>query len=57
MTTQAPYTMTIGGQAVSGATSFEVLNPATGQVIGSAPDCTPEQLDAAVAAADRKSVV
>ncbi len=51
MTTQAPYTMTIGGQAVSGATSFDVLNPATGQVIGSAPDCTPEQLDAAVAAA------
>ncbi len=51
MTTQASYTMTIGGQAVSGATSFEVLNPATGQVIGSAPDCTPEQLDAAVAAA------
>ena len=51
MTTQALYTMTIGGQAVSGATSFEVLNPATGQVIGSAPDCTPEQLDAAVAAA------
>ncbi len=51
MTTQASYTMTIGGQAVSGATSFEVLNPATGQVVGSAPDCTPEQLDAAVAAA------
>jgi aldehyde dehydrogenase (NAD+) len=51
MTTQAPYTMTIGGQAVSGATSFDVLNPATGQVMGSAPDCTPEQLDAAVAAA------
>lgn len=51
MTTQTSYTMTIGGQAVSGATSFEVLNPATGQVIGSAPDCTPEQLDAAVAAA------
>ncbi len=51
MTTQTSYTMTIGGQAVSGANSFEVLNPATGQVIGSAPDCTPEQLDAAVAAA------
>ena len=51
MTTQALYTMTIGGQAVAGTTSFEVLNPATGQVIGSAPDCTPEQLDAAVAAA------
>lgn len=51
MTTQASYTMTIGGQAVPGASSFDVLNPATGQVIGSAPDCTPEQLDAAVAAA------
>ncbi len=51
MTTQASYTMTIGGQAVTGATSFDVLNPATGQVIGSAPDCKPEQLDAAVAAA------
>jgi len=51
MTTQASYTMTIGGQAVSGASSFDVLNPATGQVIGSAPDCMPEQLDAAVAAA------
>ncbi|MEY4248919.1 MAG: hypothetical protein RJA87_552 [Pseudomonadota bacterium] len=51
MTTQTSYTMTIGGQAVAGASSFDVLNPATGQVIGSAPDCTPEQLDAAVAAA------
>lgn len=51
MTTQAPYTMTIGGQAVAGASHFDVLNPATGQVIGSAPDCTPEQLDAAIAAA------
>jgi len=51
MTTQASYTMTIGGQAVPGASSFDVLNPATGQVIGSAPDCTPAQLDAAVAAA------
>jgi len=51
MTTQASYTMTISGQAVPGASSFDVLNPATGQVIGSAPDCTPAQLDAAVAAA------
>jgi acyl-CoA reductase-like NAD-dependent aldehyde dehydrogenase len=51
MTTQAPFTMTIGGQAVAGTSHFDVLNPATGQVIGSAPDCTPEQLDAAVAAA------
>jgi len=51
MTTQASYTMTIGGHAVSGATRFDVLNPATGQVIGSAPNCTPAQLDAAVAAA------
>ncbi len=51
MTAETPYTMTIGGKAVAGTSTFEVLNPATGQVVGSAPDCTPEQLDQAVAAA------
>jgi aldehyde dehydrogenase (NAD+) len=51
MTAETPYSMTIGGEAVAGTTSFEVLNPATGQVVGHAPDCTPEQLDQAVAAA------
>jgi len=45
------FTMTIGGKAVSGASSFAVLNPATEQEIAKAPDCSPEQLDEAVAAA------
>ncbi|WGM37621.1 aldehyde dehydrogenase family protein [Caulobacter sp. NIBR1757] len=45
------YTMTIGGQGVAGASSFDVLNPANEQVIGQAPDASREQLDEAVAAA------
>lgn len=44
-------TMTIGGTAVSAASSFDVEDPATGEVIGQAPECTLEQLDAAVTAA------
>jgi aldehyde dehydrogenase (NAD+) len=51
MTQAHDYTMTIGGKAVAGETSFAVLNPANEQVIGQAPDCSPAQLDAAVAAA------
>jgi aldehyde dehydrogenase (NAD+) len=51
MTHAHDYTMTIGGKAVAGDTSFAVLNPANEQVIGHAPDCSPSQLDAAVAAA------
>ena len=45
------YTMTIGGAAVAGKESFEVLNPATQAVSGSAPECSTEELEAAVAAA------
>lgn len=45
------FTMTIDGQAVAGAKSFDVLNPANEQVIAQAPDCSREQLDQAVAAA------
>ena len=45
------FTMTIGGKAVAGASSFAVLNPATEQPFAQAPDCSPEQLDQAVAAA------
>ncbi|MFC4948055.1 aldehyde dehydrogenase family protein [Pseudonocardia sp. GCM10023141] len=44
-------TMTINGAAVGGATTFDVVNPATGRVAAQAPDCSPEQLDAALAAA------
>ena len=51
MSLSTPFTMTIGGKPVAGASHFEVLNPATGQVVASAPDCTPSQLDQAVAAA------
>ena len=45
------FTMTIGGKAVAGASSFAVLNPANEQEIAQAPDCSAEQLDQAVAAA------
>ncbi len=45
------FTLTIGGKGVAGASSFPVLNPANEQVVASAPDCSREQLDEAVAAA------
>jgi acyl-CoA reductase-like NAD-dependent aldehyde dehydrogenase len=45
------YTMTIGGAAVGGTQSFDVLNPAENAVHAKAPDCGPEELDAAMAAA------
>lgn len=45
------YAMTIDGQAVSGPDTIPVIDPATGQVFASAPDCTPAQLDDAVASA------
>lgn len=47
----ADFTMTINGVAAHGAQSFPVLNPANEEVIAQAPDCSAEQLDAAVAAA------
>jgi acyl-CoA reductase-like NAD-dependent aldehyde dehydrogenase len=45
------FTMTIGGKGVPGAATYTVTNPATGQVIASAPDCSRDELDQAVAAA------
>jgi hypothetical protein len=39
------YRMLIGGQLDAGSASFDVLNPANEQVIGQAPDATPEDLD------------
>jgi len=44
-------TMTIGGQAAVTERTFGVRNPATGEVFAEAPDCTGEQLDAAMDAA------
>ncbi|WP_394648632.1 aldehyde dehydrogenase family protein [uncultured Sphingomonas sp.] len=46
-----PFTMTIGGQAVAGTATFDVVNPATEAVIAAAPDATRAQLDEAVASA------
>jgi acyl-CoA reductase-like NAD-dependent aldehyde dehydrogenase len=45
-------TLTIGGEAESAVSSFDVTNPATGRVLASAPDCSRKQLDAAYCAAD-----
>jgi acyl-CoA reductase-like NAD-dependent aldehyde dehydrogenase len=45
----AGYTMTIDGKAATTPGSIEVVNPATGQPFATAPDCTRELLDQAVA--------
>jgi acyl-CoA reductase-like NAD-dependent aldehyde dehydrogenase len=45
--------MTIDGKAVAGAGEFDVINPATGSAFARAPECSPEQLDAAMEAASR----
>ena len=45
------FTMTIGGKAVAGAATYTVTNPANGQVIASAPDCSRDELEQAVTAA------
>jgi len=45
--------MTIDGRDAPTQSRFDVINPATGTVYETAPDCTCEQLDAAMAAAAR----
>jgi acyl-CoA reductase-like NAD-dependent aldehyde dehydrogenase len=45
--------MTIDGKAVAGEGTFDVVDPALGTATAQAPDCSPEQLDEAVRAADR----
>jgi len=54
MTTYSNPKMLIGGEwiAEGGAGSMPVVNPATEEVIGHCPKASPEQLDAALAAAD-----
>ncbi len=44
-------TMTIDGVAASTEATFGVVNPATGASEATAPDCTPQQLDSAMASA------
>jgi len=48
----AEFGMTIGGVRVEAARTFGVVNPATGEVHAQAPDCSPEQLDAAFVSAE-----
>ena len=45
--------MTIDGQLVRADQAFPVINPATGSVLLDAPNCSVDQLDAAVVAAQR----
>jgi acyl-CoA reductase-like NAD-dependent aldehyde dehydrogenase len=45
------YPMTIGGRPAETTATFGVVNPATGDVEETAPDCTPDQLDEAMASA------
>lgn len=45
------YSMTIGGRKVAGQERFAVINPATGAVVGHAPNASAEDLNRAVAAA------
>ncbi|QMU69780.1 aldehyde dehydrogenase family protein [Streptacidiphilus sp. P02-A3a] len=45
--------MTIDGELCSAVAAFDVEDPATGAVLGRAPDCTPELLDRAMSAAQR----
>lgn len=51
MNFDSDYRMLIGGALETGSATFDVVNPANEQVIGSAPDATPADLDRAVAAA------
>ncbi len=46
------YTLSINGQPVRGASSFDVINPANGAPFAQAPTTSIEQLDAAITAAE-----
>ncbi len=46
-----PFRLSIGGQLVDAEETFEVYNPASNAVIAHAPQGSPAQLDAAIAAA------
>ena len=45
------FTMTIGGQGVPATASFDVDNPATGEVLAFVPECSAGQLDRAMQSA------
>ncbi len=52
-THMADFVMTIGGDTVPAPESFGVVNPANGEVFAQAPECSPQQLDAAFDAASK----
>ena len=45
------YTMTIAGAEVTGAEAYGVINPATEEPFAQAPNCTKDELEQAIAAA------
>lgn len=45
--------LTIGGERVEAKETFAVLDPTTGEVVAQAPSCSPDQLDAAMHAAQQ----
>jgi acyl-CoA reductase-like NAD-dependent aldehyde dehydrogenase len=47
------YLMTINGQSTRGIHNFEVINPATEEIIATVPECSDEQLEMALEAATR----
>lgn len=47
----APYSLTVGGQARQASAQLDVINPATGQVFAQCPAAGSAELDAAVSAA------
>src|SRR5208282_1845811 len=47
------FAMTIDGKAVKGSRSVGVINPATGKEFARVPDCTTEELNQAMAAAQK----
>ncbi len=49
--TPREYRLIIGGEAVEGVGSYEIVNPATEQVVAHAPEASVEQANAAVDAA------
>ncbi|WP_341633840.1 aldehyde dehydrogenase family protein [Sphingomonas agri] len=51
MEERSKFEVTIGGKAYDVRAAFDVVNPATEEVIARAPDCGPEEVDAAVGAA------
>ncbi len=46
-----PYRLSIGGKLVEGTTTFDVVNPATDEVLAQAPAASAEQMEEAIAAA------